>query len=283
MSAPVSHVDAEALAEFRAGLITGRSGARIAAHLAECDRCTALDDQLAGISVLLASVPAPVLPDRVAQRLDTVLAAEVAGRNDAERAGREPSPEPRTSSRRAGHRRFRLPSLRVLAPVAAAAAVVLAGGGYALSLIAGGPGSQVTASSAGGAQSVAGGANRIANRAAAPVASSSHGGASIRSRRNSPASVTVVTSGTNFQATGLAQQLETALKTAPAGGQQASARVAACVREVAGSASPVQVLLARYQGQPATIIVARTGSHDTAWVAGSSCRVMATRSLPSGI
>ncbi len=199
MSAPVTHVDAATLAEFRAGLVTGRSGARIAAHLAGCDRCTALGDQLAGVPVLLASVPAPVLPDRVARRLDTVLAAEVTARNDAERAGREPSPEPGTRSRRAAHQGFRLPSRRVLAPVAAAAAVVLAAGGYGLSLIAGGPGSQSIASSAGSAaaKSVAG-PNGAANRAAAPASLPPHSGASIRSQRQSPAGFTVVRDSTNF-------------------------------------------------------------------------------------
>ena len=88
----MTHLDTDVLAEFRAGLITGRRGARITAHLAGCERCTALDDQLAGVPSLLASVPAPAMPDRVAQRLDTVLAAEVARRhgeadqNRAERA-----------------------------------------------------------------------------------------------------------------------------------------------------------------------------------------------------
>ncbi len=68
----------DVLAEFRAGLITGRPGARISAHLARCERCTAVDDQLAGVRSLLASVPALAMPDSVARRLDTVLAAEVA-------------------------------------------------------------------------------------------------------------------------------------------------------------------------------------------------------------
>ena len=79
MRGQMTHLDTDVLAEFRAGLITGRRGARIAAHLAGCDRCTALDDQLARVSALLASVPAPAVPDSVAQRLDTVLAAEVTG------------------------------------------------------------------------------------------------------------------------------------------------------------------------------------------------------------
>ena len=86
MRGQMTHLDTDVLAEFRAGLITGRHGARIAAHLAGCDRCTAVDDQLAGVSALLASVPAPAMPGRVAQRLDTVLTAEVARRDNPERA-----------------------------------------------------------------------------------------------------------------------------------------------------------------------------------------------------
>ena len=74
----MTHLDAEVLSEFREGLITGRRGARITTHLAGCDRCTALGDQLAGVSALLASVSLPALPDSLAQRLDTVLAAEAA-------------------------------------------------------------------------------------------------------------------------------------------------------------------------------------------------------------
>ena len=80
----MTHPDTDVLAEFRAGLITGRRGAKITAHLVGCDRCTALDHQLAGVSVLLASVPAPAMPDSVARRLDTVLAAEVAHRGAAQ-------------------------------------------------------------------------------------------------------------------------------------------------------------------------------------------------------
>src|SRR5205085_9175576 len=97
MRGQMTHLDTDVLAEFRAGLITGWRGARITAHLGGCERCTALDQQLAGVRSLLASVPAPAMPDSVAQRLDTVLAAEVAQReaaqgeaaqkNSAERAG----------------------------------------------------------------------------------------------------------------------------------------------------------------------------------------------------
>jgi hypothetical protein len=297
MSAPVTHVDADALAEFRAGLVTGRRGARIAAHLAGCDRCAALDSELAGVSALLASVPAPVLPDRVAQRLDAALAAEVARRDDPERAGREPSPEPAAPSRRARHRGFRLPSLRVLVPAAAAAAVVLAGGGYGLSLIARGPGSQATASagSAASAQSNAAkpvaGAAEPTGRAAAPLASAPpHSGASARSELMSPANFTVVASDTDFTKATLDQDLAAELRVSPAAGTQhtPSTQVRGCVQHVADGAGLVRVLSARYEGHPATVIVTSTGHGEEAWVAGPDCSgtnrdVLFHTSLPPGI
>ena len=39
MRGQMTHLDSDVLAEFRAGLITGRRGVTIAAHLAGCDRC----------------------------------------------------------------------------------------------------------------------------------------------------------------------------------------------------------------------------------------------------
>ena len=164
MRGQMTHLDTDVLAEFRAGLITGRRGARITAHLGGCERCTALDQQLAGVRSLLASVPAPALPDGVAQRLDTVLAAEVAQRtaargeavhkDQAERAGGDGTRESPAPRRPGGNRGFRLLALRVLAP--AAAVVVLAAGGYGLSRL------NLGSSTGSAASTTAGGAVRAA-------------------------------------------------------------------------------------------------------------------------
>src|ERR1700683_2092280 len=101
----LTHPDSDVLAEFRAGLVTGRRGKQVAAHLAVCDRCTALDRQLAEVGSLLAAAPPPVLPDRLAERLDTVLAAELARRDEAERAGARQSGHPVQAPRPAGDSR----------------------------------------------------------------------------------------------------------------------------------------------------------------------------------
>jgi hypothetical protein len=276
----MTHLDTDVLAEFRAGLITGRRGAKIAAHLAGCDHCTALDHQLAGVSALLASVPAPAMPDSVARRLDAALAAEVAAetarKNDPERARRELPPEPAASPRRTGPRRFRLMSPRVLAPVAAAA-VVLAGGGYGLSLLTS-QGSQMTAASSGSAPSAASHANPAIG--VAPEPTQVKGPA----RSLHPAGFPFVVSNQNLSpvlAT-LRQQVAAALRAAPAAGsgQAAPTQVLACVQHLAGHDPVLLAESVRFEGQPATLVVARVGQAKKAWIAGPSCtHVLATTSL----
>ena len=136
MRGQMTHPDPDVLAEFRAGLGTGRRRARIASHLAACERCTGLSDQLGEIPALLAAAPAPAMPDAVAQRLESVLAAQVAQRDSSERTvgdgahdrAHDRAHDPahhrahqgarhRARSQRPGrHWDFRLVALRVLAP-----------------------------------------------------------------------------------------------------------------------------------------------------------------------
>jgi hypothetical protein len=298
----MTHPDTDVLAEFRAGLITGRRGARITAHLGGCERCTALDEQLAGVRSLLASVPAPAMPDSVTQRLDTVLAAEVAQRNaargeavqrdQAERAssdGTRESPAPR---RPGGNRGFRLLALRVLAP--AAAVVVLGAGVYGLShLNLGSSSSSAASSTAGGAvraaePSAAAGAHS-AEHANAPAAGPSKG-AMPQSRGIGPASFSLVTGQRNLTRADLAQQVRVELLV-PASArstQTPSQQLRGCVTRLADGHAVELVESVRFEGRPATLIVARTGDKDTAWIAAPDCsdtdsHVLATTTLPSGI
>jgi len=292
----MTHLDTDVLAEFRAGLITGRRGARIAAHLAGCARCTALDDQLAGVCSLLASVPVPAMPDGVAQRLDAVLAAEVAQRgitqrgitqgDQAERADGDGAGESPAPWRPGGGRRFRLPTLRVLAP--AAAVVLLAAGGYGLSRIGLGSSTESAASTSAGSATLA------APTAAASAKSGAHANAPTAGpvKRAVPQGIrpaVVVRIGhRNFSHAGFEQQVQAELRV-PSGSlatQAASAPVRGCVQQVAGT-NPVQrVESVRYDGRPATLIVARTGAGDTAWIAAPDCsatyrHVLDMTSLPS--
>jgi hypothetical protein len=312
----MTHLDAEVLSEFREGLITGRRGAAITAHLAGCDRCTALGGQLAGVSALLASVPRPVMPDSLAQRLDTVLAAEAARpeqvKTDQAERGRAERPahpsttggrrgSPATSRKQRSRPSLQRLSLRVLAPVAV---IVLAAGGYGLSLVAARPGSQATASSGSSADRSGTGSSAESAQAAAPTAAaSSHANAPKSPVVRGPAGTlprahrltfTLMAGTVNFSAdpATLKQQVEHELRTAsPAAGSvtapPVTPRLRACVQNLTGGASLVRVESARFQGKPATLVVARTGPDDTAWIAGPDCSatsrdILATTTIPAG-
>jgi hypothetical protein len=267
----MSHPDPEVLAEFRAGLISGRRGARISAHLATCEHCAGLCGELAEVSALLAAVSAPAMPDSVTQRIEGVLAAEAARRHDSERAAADrPAARPSGSPPRR-HWDFRLVALRVLAPAAALA--VLAAGAYGLSLIAGRP-----------ASSVASGTASTASAAAARPQASALPSAGPASRPEAVPAIgagtgfQVVTSGTQYQRATFRQQLEReiALNARAAAGSRepASASLRGCVSRVTGSVSPgppVLVENAHFGGQAAIVIVAANGHGDTAWVTASGC------------
>jgi len=265
----MTHLDTDVLAEFRAGLITGRRGVTIAAHLAGCDRCTALDDKLAGVSALLASVPAPPMPDSVAQRLEVALTAEVRRRNYPERAHVDRPGESVAHDRRAAKRGFRLATWRVLVP-AGAAMVLLAGGGYGLSRLVGGTGSPQSFSAAAGTASsaAAGSAAKSANQArpsaaAAPVNPAASAGSQLRS----PNRIVNLSPATLGQYVEAQLRLPAAARPTKAG----SSQVLGCVHLLAGTAPPVLVQSVRFDGQPATLIVARTGQDNRVWVAGPDC------------
>jgi hypothetical protein len=284
----MTHPDTDALAEFHAGLITGRRGARISGHLAGCERCTALSRQLADVSALLAAVPAPAMPQSVAHRLDTVLASEAAKKNNyAERPRRDSSQESGSRQRWPGNRGFRLMALRVLAPVAV---VLLAATGYGLSRLASGPTtSQGSASSAAGRAPVrAGPAQGAAPGAATGVGPDAEPRA--KPQYMSPHRFTVTISNADYRRGTLRQQLEAELhapdSSLPA--QTPSGQLMSCVQRVTGDVHPVHVESARFEGRPATIIVVPKGSGEMAWVVGAGCSgtnpdVLDTTTLPPGI
>jgi hypothetical protein len=83
MRRQTGHPDTEALANFRAGLVSGISRRRIAAHIARCERCAQLSDQLSAVTQALASAPAPSLPDAIERRIGASIAAEAVARQAA--------------------------------------------------------------------------------------------------------------------------------------------------------------------------------------------------------
>ncbi len=274
----LTHPDSDVLAEFRAGLIAGRRSEQVAAHLAACDRCTALDGQLAEVAALLAAAPPPVLPARLAERLEVVLAAELARRDEAERAGTGQSGHPVKHPRPAGNSRWRLVALRVLAP--AAAVVVLAAGGYGLSRLSSSPASSTAASAAEPTASSAR-FGPAAGAAGSPVLLPA-----IRSSR----AFQLYTSSTDFGRATLSHQLQAEVR-APAETQPPqtpSAQLVGCVSRVTRGVRPGKPILvenAKFQGQPATVIVASSSSGDRAWVLAPGCsansdHVLDTTTLP---
>jgi hypothetical protein len=301
----MTHLDTDVLAEFRAGLITGRRGARITAHLGGCERCTALDQQLAGVRSLLASVPAPALPDGVAQRLDTVLAAEVAQRNaagrtaargevapadQAERAGGDGTRESPAPRRPGGNRGFRLLALRVLAP--AAAVVVLAAGGYGLTRI------NLGSSTGSAASTTAGGAVRSAPSVASGAESAGHvnapaarpSKAAAVPRGIARAGFSLVAGQRNLTRANLAQQVRVELLVPDSARrtQTPTPQLRGCVAKLADGHTVELAESVHFEGRPATLVVARTGAEDTAWIAAPDCsdtyrHVLATTTLTSGI
>jgi hypothetical protein len=284
MRGEMTHPDSDVLAEFQAGLLSGRRAAMITAHLADCTHCAAVTDELAGVSALLTAVPAPPVPDRVAQRLEVALAAEVALRNDSERASGTSSRARSARSRRTGNRGFRWMSARVLAP-AAAAVVAVAVGGYFLSSHGSPPQMQGASSAAAPART----APLASGSASGPLAVPADG-VSPRSKQMLPAGFTVVVSPVDFQSDTLAQQLQTELRVPVTARttEPASATVRACVDRVAGGAALVRVESAHFEGQPVTVVVTRVSQGDRVQLAGPGCsatggRVLATRIVPLGI
>ena len=301
------HPDAGVLAEFREGLLGRRRSARIRAHLSGCPRCASLDAGLAEVTTLLACAPAPSMPDHLAVRLDSALAAEAArarpaGDGDpagvgngvatplaagaAPRAAGQPGP-----SRESGHGWRRRPArsgrpargrLGVLG-TAAAALIVLAGIAYGLASLGQSPG----------------GATASSGSAARP-----HGGSRLPTGTlNSPAAganfaavPAIIHSSTDYQPGRLASQAEAALtryhavRAGPARGTvppPAVARLHACAMQVTGGTQPGLIDLARYRGQPATIIVTApsAGQRGQVWVTGPACSgqhhgVLAHTTLP---
>jgi hypothetical protein len=268
MRRQTSHLDTDVLAEFRAGLIAGRRRRAIAAHVTGCARCTAADHQLAELSALLAAVPAPVMPDSVAQRLDAALAAEIAHKNEAERAVAHHSRHHRGARWPTRRPTRQLVLTRVLVP--AAALVVLAAGGYGLSLIGGHSSSSSSATAGSAAEPAAESAVPSPARAnALPAPSTTAGAANPQYQKSA---LGIVPNGTDFLPGTLRAQLEAALR-APvvaAGIAQApTGPLRACIERLASGVRPGTLRFlqsAHYQGRPAIVIIVSSGSGYLAWV-----------------
>jgi len=283
------------MAAFREGLLPARKATRIAAHLSSCPRCAEVDAQLAAVTAILASTPAPPMPAALAARLDAALAAEVAGLAGAGSPGRAdpaagavPGPMARAAAqagsaappesaappgstvpsdgaaarhgtgpgRRGGRPRAGSRLALRLAAVTAGV-VLLAGGGYAVTRVISAGGTKGEASSSGAAASPA-----PPNGEAAPGPSARAApGAAVQ------AALPVITSGTSYQPGQLKAQVGAVLKRYPVparprgelssgtGPQAAFPDLAACVSHLSGGHRPMLIDIAKYAGRPAAVIV----------------------------
>jgi hypothetical protein len=298
------HIGAEDLARYRERDLASRKSARIRAHLAVCPRCAALDEELAGVTALLASAPAPVMPDQVTARIQAALRAEAA-RPVTAAAGARPEALPppaaagqhRQSRHPAGgagsRRHWRLPELRsrlaVRALGVATAAAAVAGGAYGVSQL--GATVQNGAGSSAGSASLAGPLRQAPARFSGPALHYAVAGRQ--------ATVTPVSSGTDFVRQHLASQVAGTLRhtrlnlpesqapdvsnhpdahPAPVGsGQRKSfagipvSALQGCVMRISAGRRVQLVEVARYQGRQATVIVVAAGGGSRAFVVGPGC------------
>jgi len=280
------HVDAEALAMCREGLLHRRATARIRAHLSGCARCAELDAGLAEVPTLLAFTSVPAMPPELATRIEAALAAEAAGRPAEAAQPTVPAASPAAERPHTGPQRTRWgrPGVaqRVLA-YAAAIVVVAGGGGYLLSHLASGSSGPASTSAGAPAHGAVPGAQSEGQ------ASSATGSSGLL----------LISSGTDYRPGRLPAQATAALAryapdtrlsapakqtpSAPVPSRQILqprnlAALTACVARIAGGHQPQLVDVARYNGRPATIIVLRRTAQAPAevWVVGPACS--ATRS-----
>ncbi len=281
-----AHVDANVLAELSAGLISGRRTTRIHAHLAGCQRCAKVSAGLSEVSVLLASVPPPAMPEIVSRRLTAAITEEAASRSGA--VGRPARLAGQQAFQHAGRahvgpsaeRRRGLTSPVAARAFAAAAAVcVVAAGGYTVARLTG-PG--------GSGPVVQAGTGRIVHQHAATAGPGPYQVGPSYTGNGGPRgpvqpTFDVVSSGIDYQHATLSTQVGSELSKVSsisadsAAGKRIlrapTAQQDGCVQRVTSSVKPALVDVARYQGRPATVIaLAQKGNPVAqAWVAGPQC------------
>ena len=287
------HPDAEELARYQAGEIDGLRGRQLAAHVADCAQCASVSDELAAVSTVLASVPAPPMPDAVESRIMAAIAAEAATRKTASPAAAGATDNHAASPVANGRRSRRLRLVHsdkshsrgfrpAMAAVSAAACLLLVGFGYLLSRTGSSSSSSFPASAAAPATAGANGQAAAGSSSAALPA-----GKAISPPHSTPSSAAaqpsipflVTTSHINYQQATLAAQVRAELnrkstsagtgsqESGSAGGLPPSQPLIGCVLHLTGNELPKLVEQATYEGKAAYVIAVP----DYAWVVGPSC------------
>jgi len=286
----IRHASADDLAGLDLDALKPRKAARVRQHVSGCIQCTQLSSQMSAVPTLLASVPYPSMPPSLATQLDTALASESTRRlasAPATEAGRRDLPKRRARKPRVG---WQLPGMSVVGTrlVAAASALIILGvGGY---VITSNTGSNLgTAASSSGA-------------ASAPSAQHVSLGPTVEyGQPSATKTVRTVQSTTNFTAANLSAEAQAAVRAAESKGAEGArplraavpgstmganspsssthgqastpANLTGCLDAIVGS-QPVQLVdIAKFDGQPATIIVTQQTAARPAevWVVGPAC------------
>jgi hypothetical protein len=168
-------------------------------------------------------------------------------------------------------------ALRILAP--AAVVCLLAGGGYAVTRVGSGSKTTGSASSASLPKSQKAAGQAGPGAVSGPIHAGTNGG----SGSSGGVAFSAIASGTDYQpGQQLLTQVESELSQHPSG-TPATAAIAACVDKVTGGVAPTLVDVARYKGQPATIIaVTHISTSGFAWVMDAGCtKKLAEITLPA--
>jgi hypothetical protein len=284
------HFSTRALARYSAGAFGMRKAARVTAHLARCQRCSALIAHLNSLSRMLASVSPTRMPNHLADRLSQAIAAESASRaaRMSAAAGAAPTAPTETEVGEPDRPMPGMPDLparrrRVLSsPVVqrglalAAGVAIVAGAGYLFA-------SRSPTASPGGT------AAPTSHRAVSGQAAGSHksavnipygsGHVSAQNSQRAPFTVPVLTSGTDYTKANLDAQVRESVRSTATGRESFATNFATprptasengsrrlldgltegqlteCLTGIAHGRRVLVADVARYLGKPATIIV----------------------------
>ena len=281
------HPSASQLASLAVGELRPRKAAKMEAHVAHCEQCTRICQQLGAMRAMLASTSYPPMPDDLSARIGSAIRREAQQRMatmPATETGRRDLPARRQRTWADGG--WHLPGLPFAATrlaAAASAVVIAAAGSY---LVADNVGISVTSSTS---SALAG--------AAAPAQQMSLGPNVTYGQPGLLHTIRAVESHVNFvpahlraeaiSAVHAAEDLDAfpALQSAstaasltggvadPDPNSPSASRLAGCIGLLAPGQTVLVVDVARFQGKPASVIVtaATVVSEAEARVVGPSC------------
>jgi hypothetical protein len=280
------HPSANQLASLAVGELRPRKAAKMEAHVAQCEQCTRICQQLGALRAILASTSYPPMPDNLTARIGSAISREAQQRLAAMPATETGRRGPPAHRLRAGAGGWHLLSLSVAATrlVAAAGVVVIAAAGSYL--VAESVGTSVTRSSS---SPLAG--------AAAPAQQMSLGPDVTYGQPGLLHTIRAVESRVNFVAAHLRAEAISAVHAAedldvfpalqsastaasltggvadPSSNSPSPSRLAGCIGLLAPGQTVLVIDIARFQGKPASVIVtaATVVSEAEARVVGPSC------------